>query len=224
MKKSLFTTISLAFFGLIFTGCATFRSGLEMRYEGEKKRNVDGGRTSVLFVFSHVKQTVGFDAIPKLMTKHEIPRGFDDIFLDALREFSNVDKYATFTNDAADVNKPERRSVKDSLMTAHDYTVKIRMVDEKYFTRLFLGTLASTMTATLAPVPYKEYFGLEVEVFDHDRKLIATYQRKAHLTKWVQTFMIFAYPFHPEERKREEVYMEFLHDAFRQMESEGILK
>jgi len=195
-----------------------------MRYEGEKKRNVDGGRTSALFIFSHVRQTIGYDAIPKLMTKYEILRGFDDIFLDALREFSNIDKYATYTEDAADVNKSERRKVRDSLMTVHDYTVKLRMVDEKYFSRQFLGTLTSTLSATLLPIPYTEYFSLEIEVFDHDRKLIKTYQRKAHLTKWVQTFMIFVYPFHPEERKREEVYMEFLHDAFRQMESEGVLK
>lgn len=224
MRRTNWKTVPAALVCYLLVGCATFRSNLEMRYEGEKKRNTEGGRTSALFVFSHVKQTIGFDAIPKLMTKYEIPRGFDDIFLDALREFSNIDKYATYTEDAADVNKPERRAVRDSLMTALDYTVKVRVVDEKYFTRQFLGTLASIFTATLAPVPYKECFGLEIEVYDHDRKQIATYSRKAHLTKWVQTFMIFAYPFHPEQRKREEIYMDFLHDAFKQMESEGVLK
>ena len=39
-----------------------------------------------------------------------------------------------------------------------------------------------------------------------------------------RTLLIFVYPFHPEQRKKEELYVEFLHDIFKQIEKENILK
>ena len=207
----------------LFTGCASFRSDLESAYQGEVKRNPDTKPVSVVFVFSHVRQTLGLDAIPKLVAKQQNVSGFDEILGDALPEISNLGSYATYTEEAADVNRPERRAVRDSLMRVSDYTIKIRIESTKRFTKHFLGALASTVTATILPVPYVKAYSLKAQVFDRKRLLLATYTRQAHLTKWVEALLVFAYPFYPEERKREEIYMDFLHDTFRQIESEGVL-
>ncbi|MFC1853955.1 hypothetical protein ACFL27_27540 [candidate division CSSED10-310 bacterium] len=40
---------------------------------------------------------------------------------------------------------------------------------------------------------------------------------------WVQLFLVFIQPFHNETMKKEQVYSEFLHDIFRQIETERIL-
>jgi hypothetical protein len=53
---------------------------------------------------------------------------------------------------------------------------------------------------------------------------MGTYERNATLTNWSQILLVMVYPFHPEFRKVEEIYMAFLSDTFRQIESEGILK
>ncbi len=205
------------------TGCATFRSELGNRFQGEIRRN-DSKPVSVCFVFSHVHQIVGLDAIPKLQNKHQRLDGFDDIFLDAQRELTNLGEYAAFTDEASDVNDPDRRAKKDSLMTVYDCTLKVWIESKKKFSNYFLGTMGSVVTATLAPIPYFQYYAVTADLYDHDRKLVASYTRGATLTKWVEVLLIVAYPFHPEGRKREEIYMDFLHDIFKQIESEGALK
>jgi hypothetical protein len=204
--------------------CASVRSGLDGKYPGESVRNSNTRPVSVVFIFDHVTQTVGYDAIPKLLTKRQTLGGFDDLFQDALRELSNVGPYATFTDEAADVNLPARRTTRDSLMTKMDYTVKIRIESKKRFSSYFLGTLASTVSATLLPVPYRTTYTLKAEVFDRNRTLLGEYSREAHMTKWVEACLIVVYPFYPAERVREEIYMELLHDTFRQIESEMVLK
>jgi hypothetical protein len=215
--------LALALTASLLTGCATFRSDLGHRYEGQVRRN-EAKPVSVCFVFSHVSQMVGMDAIPKLQDKYQRLQDFDDIIIDAHRELSNLGQYSTFTDEASDVNDPARRKLKDSLMTAQDYTIKMRIETKKKFSNYFLGALASSISATILPVPYYQYYTVTTDVFNHDRKLIATYTRSATLTKWVEALLIVAYPFHPEERKREEIYMAFLHDTFKQIESEGVLK
>jgi len=205
------------------TGCATFRSDLGNRYKGETRRN-DSKPVSVTFVFSHVHQMVGLDAIPKLQNKHQRLNGFDDIFLDAQRELTNLGKYATYTEESSDVNDPERRAKKDSLIAANDYTLKIRIESKKKFSNYFLGTMGAVVTATLAPMPFFQYYAVTADLYNNERKLVASYSRNATLTKWVESLLIVAYPFYPEERKREEIYMDFLHDIFKQIESEGVLK
>ena len=208
---------------LIIAGCASFRSDIKGGFQGEARPNVNAGRVSVLFQFSHVRQTLGLDAVPKLEDKYRILSGFDDIFMDALREFSNIDGYATYTEYASDVNQPERRARRDSLIAANDYVIDIRIKMEKRFTGYFLKTLASTVTLTLVPMPYTQSYSAEARVYNHERKLVGTYHRGARLTKWVQPLLIFLYPFHPQERKREEIYLQFLHDIFRQIESERVI-
>ena len=216
-----FLFMLLLLVGLI-GGCASFRSELGGAFNGDLKRNMNARPVSVLFIFSHVRQTIGYDAVPKLEDKYQILSGFDDIFLDAMREFSNVDRYATYTEYASDVNHPERRAQRDSLIAGKNYTVQIRLKAEKRFSSYFLKTLVSTITLTLLPLPYTQSYSMEVTVYNHERKLVATYQRGATLTKWVQPLLIFFYPFHPQQRKREEIYLEFLHDTFRQIDSERI--
>jgi hypothetical protein len=40
----------------------------------------------------------------------------------------------------------------------------------------------------------------------------------------VEALLIFAYPFYPLEGKREEIFSDSLHDVFKQIETEKILK
>jgi len=187
------------------------------------QKNLAAERVSVLFIFSHLRQTKGLDAIPKLENQRERIYGFDDFFQDALTELSNIRNYATFTEYASDVNDPARRMLKDSLMLSHDYILKMKFKREKSFAKNFLGALASSISLTLLPIPYTYSYSATAELHDGKGHLLSNYARSASLTKWVQTVMIFVYPFHPEQRKKEELYVEFMHDIFRQIETEKIL-
>ena len=205
-------------------GCAAFRSDLNGAYQGKVERNLNSRPASALFVFTHVRQTLGYDALPKIVGKTSMIRSFDDVFSNALNEFGNLGKYATFTEEASDVNRPERRATRDSLKTQYDYTVKIRIVEEKRFAATFFAGLTSTVSATLIPVPYRQSYRMETEVFSKEGKPVASYHRQVYLSKWVEMFLLFVYPFYPEDRKREEVFMAMLHDTFRQMDSEKVLQ
>lgn len=207
----------------IIAGCASFRSDIKGQFQGNVTRNIGANPVKVLFVFSHVRQINGLDAVPKLENKNHIVIGFDDLFMDGLRELSNIGQYATFTEFASDVNHPERRAQRDSLIAANDYLVKIRFTREKRFSSYFLKILMSSFSFTLIPLPYTQSYSMETEVYDNQHRLISTYNRSAKLTEWVQPVLILVYPFYPQERKREEIYKEFLHDTFRQIESEHIL-
>jgi len=224
MKKMQLAFPGLMILAQLLAGCATFKSDLHEKYTATPTRNLEADPVSVLFIFSHSHQTRGLDAIPKLDKQHERISGFDDFFQDALNEFSNIQKYATFTEYAADVNDPARRALKDSLMQCHDFVIKLKFRREKSFAKHFLGTLTTSLSLTLLPIPYQNTYSTTVELFDAQQHLLKTYSRSAALKKWVQTFLIFIYPFHPEQRKKEELYVAFLHDFFRQIESEKILE
>ena len=211
-------------FAVLLSSCATFKSDINGKFESKATKNYGADRVSVFFIFSHLSQTKGYDAIPKLDNKRQKIRGFDDFFQDGLNEFSNIKKYSTFTEYASDVNEPKRRAIKDSLKLIHDYVMKIKFMREKSFTTHFLGSIASTLFITLLPIPYTYSYSVDVNLLNSKGHLIKDYSRKASLTKWVQTFLIFIYPFHPEKRKKEEIYVEFLHDIFRQIETEKVLK
>jgi hypothetical protein len=208
----------------LMTSCATFKSDMRGKYVSATEKNYEADRVNALFIFSHFRQTRGLDAIPKLDNQYERIRGFDDFFQDALKEFSNVQSYATFTDYAADVNDPARRVLKDSLMHQHDYIIKMRFMREKSFSKTFLGAIASSLTLTLLPIPYTYSYSATAEVYDTQGHLLKNYARSAALTKWVQSLLIFIYPFHPEQRKKEELYVQFMHDIFKQIETEKILK
>ena len=206
----------------LFASCATFKSSLVGKHDKVGDKNYGAEGVQVLFIFSHYRQTRGYDAIPRLDNKYQRISGFDDFFNDALNEFSNISQYATFTDFSSDVNEPDRRALKDSLMSTHDYVVKIKFMRQKSFSKYFLGAIASSMTLSLVPIPYRNSYSVDVEILNSQRQLIKTYSRESALTKWVQTLLVFAYPFHPEKRKKEELYVEFMHDIFGQIETEKV--
>jgi hypothetical protein len=73
-------------------------------------------------------------------------------------------------------------------------------------------------------MPYSWDYTITANLYDRNGKLIRSYQRKSTLDNWMQVFLIFAYPFHPLEGKREQIYSESMHDIFRQIEAEKVLK
>jgi len=214
--------IVLIFLVAIIAGCASFRSEIRGEFQGEAKQNINPDKVKVLFIFSHFRQITGLDAVPILENKNEIVARFDDLFNDALPELSNIDQYSTYTEFASDVNHPERRAQRDSLVAASDYYVELKFKKEKRFASYYLKILTSIATATILPLPYTQSYSLDTEVHDHHGRLLATYHRNAKLTRWVQPLLIIAYPFYPYERKREEIYLGFMHDTFRQIESESV--
>lgn len=223
IKKIILLILSLSFV-LMTTGCATFKSDMHGKFESSAEKNYQADRVSLLLIFSHYRQTKGWDAIPKLDNQRQRIRGFDDFLVDALNEFSNIEKYSTFTDYASDVNAPQRRAQKDSLKKKHDYVIKVKFMREKSFAKNFLGTFFSSISLSLLPVPYTYSYSVDADLFNSKGQLLKSYSRQASLTKWVQTLLIFAYPFHPEQRKKEELYVEFLHDIFKQIENEKMLK
>ncbi|MBN2200478.1 hypothetical protein JW777_00825 [bacterium] len=220
MKAIRWCTAALA---LMTAGCATFTSDMRGAPDAPASRNLGADRVSVLFLFKHTRRTHGLDAIPKLEPSYDRVRGFDDFFGDALGELSNIGAYATFTELASDVNDPARRSLRDSLAARHDFTVSLTFSRTRSFSRSFLGSLVSIAGMTLIPVPYTESYSATAAVFDRNGRLVMTCGRSASLTRWVQGLLVFVYPFHPQQRKREELYVRFLHELFRQIETERAL-
>lgn len=223
MKRGSLSILLLLSMSFMLMDCATFKSEMEGKFDASVEKSYDAEKVSVLFIFSHYRQTKGYDAIPKLDNKFERIRGFDDFFQDALNEFSHISPYSTFTEYAADVNDNKRRAMRDSLITAHDFVMRIKFRREKIFTTHFLGTIASIASLTVIPIPYNFTYSVDIDLHGADGGLIKTYSRNAKLTKWVQMALIFIYPFHPEKRKKEELYVEFMHDIFRQIETENVL-
>ena len=223
MRSSTLTIAIILLVTLFITGCATFRSGIEGEFVGAGEKNYGAEKVSVLFIFSHFKQAKGYDAIAKMESERQIIDDFDDLFIDAMGELSNVGRYSTYTEFASDVGDSKRRAEKDSMIATHDYIFRIKFNRENSFVQHFLGNVFSTVSATLLPMPYSMDYSTTVDVFNSEDILIKSYTREASLTKWVQTMLIFIYPFHTEERKKEEIYIECMHDIFKQIETERII-
>ncbi|NQV49212.1 MAG: hypothetical protein HQ507_01850 [Candidatus Marinimicrobia bacterium] len=135
-----------------------------------------------------------------------------------------MSRYAAYTELSSDVSDPERIKLKDSLKANYELRISMQLRKEKSFSKYFLGTIGSVVSLTLLPIPYTQEFFLEVEVFDNQGRLAKTYSRSASTTKWVEVLLLPVYPFHTEKRKTEEIYVEFLHDVFRQIEADQILR
>jgi len=99
----------------------------------------------------------------------------------------------------------------------------MRFMREASFARQALGTIASVLTVTAVPVPYTRHYSVTAEVTDRSGRLLKVYRREATVTQWVQALLVFVFPFHPETRKTDEVYLEFLKDVFREIEADGVL-
>lgn len=224
IKNSLLIFFVVVGLFLLLPGCATFKSEMKGAYTKSAEKNFTAEQVKALFIFSHFRQTKGLDAIPKLDNKYERIEGFDDFFQDALNEFSNLKSYDTFTDYSDDVNDPARRVKKDSLMQQNDYILKIKFMRTKSFASNFLGKIVSGLSLTLLPVPYTYSYSMNTDVYEAQGQLLKNYSRSASLTKWVQTLLIVIYPFYPEQRKKEELYVQFMHDIFKQIETEKLLK
>jgi len=217
-------TTGLALLLLLMASCASFPTRVEPRWQGPALQDQAEGAVSVAFIIRHIRQTQGLDAIPKVVGKQQNVTGFDEILGDALPELRHLGAYATFTEEAGDVNRPERRAIRDSLMAGHDITIRLSLESSQRFAPVFLGGLLSTCTLSLAPVPYVRRYHVKAEVLDYRRRLLATTERSAELHTWVQALLMTAYPFYPPERGREEIYLNFLHDVFRELEERGLLR
>jgi hypothetical protein len=219
MKKNIYIL------GLIvlIVGCASFRTDIEGASGLETQKNVGADPVDVLFIAKHLEQTRGLDAIPKLQNRYDILQGFDDILLDATSEFSNLRRFASYTEFSSDLSDPKRIALKDSLMSQYKIRISMEFRKEKSFSKYFLGTLGSVFSLTLAPIPYTQEYYLKVDVYDANGRYQKSYDRSAKTTKWVEAFLLPIYPFHTEKRKTEEIYVAFLHDVFRQIESDRIL-
>lgn len=203
-------------------GCAASNSEISGSYNLPAKKNLGAEKVSVFFLFQHVAQQHGFDTIPKLQSNGV--KDFDNIFRDALNEISNISQYDTFTEDPNDVNSPKRRQELEILRNSHDYTLEVRFFEESSFKQQALSGTISLLSLTIIPMPYSWEYTISANLYDKGGKLLQSYQRQATLNNWVELFLIFAYPFHPLEGKREQIYADSLHDLFRQIEAEQVLK
>ena len=206
----------------LLAGCAASRSQVSGKFDRPAEKNLGAEKVSVFFLFRHLEQQHGFDSIPKL--KPQGVKDFDNLFRDALSEISNVSPYVTFTESPADVNAPKRREELDTYRRSHDYTLDIDIFEESSFAEQCLSGTISLLSLTLIPMPYSWDYTITARLSDQKGTPVRSYQRKATLKNWTQAVLIFAYPFHPLEGKREEIYAESLHDIFRQIETEKVLK
>ncbi len=216
--------ISILGICMMVSSCATFKTDIEGASGLHPDKTLGEEPVDVLFVSRHLVQTRGLDAVPKLQNRYRILDGYDDILLDATTEFSNLNRFAAFTEFASDMSDPERLALKDSLMVNYELRVAIQFRKEKSFSKYFLGTIGSVLSLTLVPIPFTQEYYLDVEVFDDKGRLIKTYSRSANTKKWVEALLLPIYPFHTEIRKTEEIYVEFLHDVFREIDADKILR
>ena len=216
---ALLLTVVLA---VMLSGCAASRSKVTGAFDRSTEKNLGAEKVSVFFLFRHLTQEHGFDSIPKLKD-HGI-KDFNNLFRDALGEMSNVSQFVTFTESPADVNNPKRRQELETLRIGQDYSINVEFFEETSFKQQFLSGTISLISLTLIPMPYTWNYTITANLLDKDGKLVRSYQRKATLDNWMHALLIAAYPFYPIEGKREEIYAESLHDIFRQIETEKVLK
>lgn len=206
----------------IVSGCAASRSPVSGIYSGKAEKNPGARKVSVFFLFRNLTQQHGMDSIPKLRD-HGI-KDFNNLFRDSLAEVGNISQYTTFFESPNDINSPKRRQEKEEFRASHDFTVEFTFLEESSFKKEMLSGTITLLSLSLVPMPYSWDYTISANVYDGKGLLVRTYQRKATLDNWVQVFLIFAYPFHPLEGKREQIFAESMHDIFRQIEAERILK
>lgn len=207
---------------LLLGGCIATRSEIAGTFSGQPEKNTGADKVTLLFHFKPVQQQHGFDNIPKL--KFFVVKDFDDLFRDALTELSNIAEYNTYTESPHDVNQLKRRQDLDKFKKSHDYTLEIVFFEESSFKQQCLSGTVSLLSLAVVPMPYTWDYTITATLLDKQGKTLRTYQRKASLDNWVEALLIFAYPFYPIEGKREEIYSLSLHDIFRQIETEKVLK
>jgi hypothetical protein len=222
MKRILFRFAIFAVLAGLLAGCMAARSPLSGSYSGPVQKNQDAPKVSVFFLFRNMTQEHGMDSIAKLKD-HGI-KDFNNLFRDSLSELGNVARYTTFFESPNDVNNPKRRDELAGFRASHDFTLEITFLEESSFRQQMLSGTISLISLTLIPMPYSWDYTITANLLDKKGSLVRSYVRKATLDNWVQAALIFAYPFHPLEGKREQIFAESLHDIFRQIEAEKVLK
>lgn len=207
---------------LCMCGCIATRTEIAGRFDQPAAKNLGADKVSVFFHFRNLAQQHGFDSIPKLNTYGV--KDFSNLFRDALPELSNISQYNTFVESPNDVNVPKRRQELESYRNSHDYSLEITFFEESSFKQQCFSGTVSLLSLTLIPMPYSWDYTITANLMDKKGNNLRTYQRKATLDNWVEALLIFAYPFYPLEGKREEIYSASLHDIFRQVETEKVLK
>lgn len=206
----------------VVTGCATFSGDMEGAFTGSGRPAPAAEEVSVLFLLRHVRQAHGMDAIPKLMAEPQIVRDFDNLLVDAVSEISNLSSYTSFTEFPSDVSDPERVARRDDLIRTRDFVVRVDLLEEYSFVRQFFGRVLSVVSATAIPVPYRTRYSIDVRVTQGGEEL-AAYHRSNSKTLWVQAFLLFVQPFRSDALVKERIYIDLLHDVFREMEADGVL-
>jgi hypothetical protein len=207
---------------LLLSGCAATRSEIREAYTAPVAKRSDSGKVSVFFLFRHLEQSHGLDTIPKL--KGTGVKDFDNLVRDSLSELGNLGKFSTDTELPTDVNSPERREKREANRGKHDFTVEISIFEESSFRQQCFSAVVSTLSLTAVPMPYSWDYTVTATVYDKGGARVKEYRRAATLNNWLQGLLVFAYPFYPLEGKREEIYSETLHNIFRQMDGERVLK
>lgn len=207
---------------LLLGGCIATRSEIAGAFSGQAQKNSAADKVSLLFHFKPVQQQHGFDSIPKL--KSFIVKDFDDLFRDSLAEISNISQYNTFIESPYDVNQLKRRQELENFKNNHDYTLEVIFFEESSFKQQCLSGTVSLLSLAVVPMPYTWDYTITANLRDKKGGLLRSYERKASLDNWVEALLVFAYPFYPIEGKREEIYSLSLHDIFRQIETEKVLK
>jgi hypothetical protein len=214
--------LAVLFCSAMLTGCIATRSDIQGRFTGQADKNAAADKVSVLFLFRHMGQQHGFDSIPKL--KGSGVKDFDNLFRDALPEISNISLYNTYVELPGDVNILKRRQELENYKNSHDYTLELTFFEESSFKQDCLSGTVSLLSLTVIPMPYSWDYTITATLKDKKGNSVRTYERKATLDNWVEALLIFAYPFYPVEGKREEIYSASLHNIFRQIEAEKVLK
>lgn len=219
MKK----IILLIFIVFFVSSCATFGVQINGKFDKEPVKNINAKKVNVLFVFRHTKQLEGLDAIPKLVAPSFALKDFNDIFLDALKEFSNIQGYDLLTETSKDIEWSDKAKRKETLKKNNNYTIETTILKKESFTRNFLGGFVSLVSLSLIPVSYPKEYYITAKVYDVNGSLLKEYNRSGFVKDWVQLVMLYYYPSHTPEKATEELYSTILHDIFREIEHDKLL-
>jgi hypothetical protein len=205
---------------ILLSGCATFSPSITGECKGESPTKQDDDKVDVLFIMKHFQQTKGKDAVPKLTRPFY---NFDDLLNDALKEISNIGKFVPLTIMPHEVNNVQKRKEISRLRKELDYTVEINITKKKSLVKYFFGIISSTLTATIIPMNYRRELTFEARVYNYKQELIGTYIREGELNKWVEAFLVVAWPFKHDKRMKEALYVNALQNIFLQIENENVL-
>ncbi|TNE73168.1 hypothetical protein EP331_05275 [bacterium] len=219
MKSYLIQFVTVLFL-VILSSCVASKSPI-IGLDDSTFERLDRKPVHILIEFSHMRFTEGFDVIPKSLNYPGIS-DFDDILNESLKQFTNVRTFDVYTTHSYDVKDPEKRLKLVQMREKADFVIKIDILRKKSFVGHFFNSLIALGSMTVIPSKFEWQYEFTTHVFHNGQKVFET-QRSASVSNWVQPFLIFGYPFHPEERKNEEIYFGMLKDTFKEIENKGII-